>query len=647
MPQSRLPVAYLVIALIAFAGYFTLGEGLATVFYLTMSAAAFLAVPIGLRVFKPRVRGPWLILAAAQLSFLIADVIWYAYDYFDPNGAPYPSLADGFYLLGYPLLALGLLLFIRARQPRYRMTAAIDAILIGLAAVLVLWLAVIDGAIHDETVPILERIVTVAYPIGDALVLAAAAYLLLTGRYGRRSLYLLVASLIAMLGGDVVETVLGVTSAYPAPSDAFWLVSYSLFGLAALEPSMAEIGQVAERPLIAESTGRLVLIGVAISMLPIFALYQRFFSDHVDLPLIGLMGVIVIVAILLRMHELSAVLGRSERRYAALLANASDAFAVVSAEGKFQYVSAASERVLGYPTGETMTRSALDLIQPQGRARAQAVLSRVGAKRGAQEEIEVQVRRADGEWRWVNVTVTNRTDDPIVNGIVLNFRDISARKELEERLHRQAFTDALTGLANRPLFIDRLDHVLARRRPAGDPSFAVLFLDVDDFKAVNDSLGHSAGDQLLVTLGARLHATIRPADTAARLGGDEFAVLLEGAGEKEARRVANRLLDSLSAPVPVGEHQVSVTVSIGVAVDSNVADITADDVLRDADLAMYSAKTTSLGTYAVYEPAMHEEAIRRLEQRAAAEAPRQQVHRPSARWEAISAPSMKANSAPT
>jgi len=243
MERPRAAVLYLALSLASVVCYFTLGETLASFCYLTMSTLAFVAVIVGLRRFRPSDPKPWIVLAAAQASFLIADLVWYVYEWFDPNGAPYPSGADGFYLLGYPLLAVGLLMFIRARQPRYRLTAAIDAILIGLAAVLVLWIAVIDGVIHDNTIPALERLVTVAYPIGDAMVLAAAVYLVLTGRAGRRSLYLLVASLGALLIGDVIDTVLGVTSTYPAPSDVFWLISYVLFGLAALDPSMAEIGE--------------------------------------------------------------------------------------------------------------------------------------------------------------------------------------------------------------------------------------------------------------------------------------------------------------------------------------------------------------------------------------------------------------------
>ena len=635
----RLPVAalFLIVSLFATLGYFALGPLPAAACYLAMSALALLAVPVGLRLFKPRDARPWLVLGAAQLAFLVADALWYANALGNaPSGAA-PSLADAFYLSGYPLLAIGLIMFIRGRQPHFQLTAAIDAMYIGIAAVLVLWLVSIDGIVHDETIPFVQRVVEAAYPIGDVLVLSAAAYLVLIGRNGRRSLYLLVASIAALLAADVLSAVVGSTTITAAP-DALTLSSYALFGLAALGPSMRDIGEPSEASLRPESNARLLLVGGAIAVLPAFALYEKFFTNQVDFALIGVTGAITILATLLRMHELGAVLGRAERRYAALLANASDAFAVVSGDGRFRYVSPASERVLGYPIDETMTHSPLDFVYPKARTLAQTVLDRVASKRGAQEEMEVRVRHADGRWRWLNVTVTNRTDDPIVDGIVLNYRDITAHKGLEDRLHRQAFSDALTGLANRPLFIDRLEHALARRRRDRNESFAVLFLDVDDFKVVNDNLGHSAGDTLLITLGQRLRSSLRPADTAARFGGDEFAVLLEGASEKHARHVADRLLNSLGAPVTIGEHDVRVTVSIGVAVDSNDAEFEADDVMREADLAMYSAKTSGPGTYAVYEPQMHEAALRRLDVGTADTPPTER--QPTAHWQPTTADSL-------
>jgi diguanylate cyclase (GGDEF)-like protein/PAS domain S-box-containing protein len=635
MPHRHLVPAYIAVSVAAIAAYFVLGELVASALYISMSALVVVAVLIGLRTYRPTDPRPWIVLALAQAAFLVADVLWYSTALLNPQGVLGPTAADAFYLVGYPLLAVGHIALIRARQPRYRVTAAIDAILVGLAAVLVLWIVAIDGVIHDETIPLVERLVTTAYPIGDALVLAAAVYLLLTGSQGRRSMYLLVLSLAALLMGDVVAMIAASGSAIPSAADLFWLGSYLLFGLAALDPSMREMSTPSDKPLAPEGRSRLILIGAAISMLPAFALYQKFFSTHIDFALIGIVGVVVIVAILVRMHELGAVLGRAQRHHSALLANASDAFAVVKPDGRFTYVSAASERVLGYSSTDMLTRSALDLIDRRARPRAVAVIRRVAAKHGAVEELEVQARRADGEWRWLSVTVTNRTDDPIVDGIVLNYRDITERKVLEQRLQRQAFTDALTGLANRPLFIDRLSHVLARRtRRGSDAAVAVLFLDIDDFKTINDSLGHTIGDKLLVALAERLNSTLRPTDTAARLGGDEFAVLLDGASEADARNVAMRLLATVGAPINVAGVDIAATVSIGVAINDGAL-VTADELLRDADLAMYAAKSTMAGTFAVYDPQMHAEAMRRLGQRAHERAPRAQAKngRPTTRWQ--------------
>jgi diguanylate cyclase (GGDEF)-like protein/PAS domain S-box-containing protein len=618
MSRRKLVPAYLLLSLICAAGYFTLGELGATLCYITMSAAVLVSVAIGVAKHRPKVVRPWLVLGAGQAAFLIADVLWYSLALNDPQAIDGGySVADVFYLAGYPLLALGLVMLIGARQPRYRLTAAIDAILVGIGAMLVLWVVAIDAVVHDETIPLLQRLITSAYPIGDVIVLAAAAYLLLTGPHGRRSLYLLVASLVALLGGDVVEMTVASGATIPSPADAFWLVSYALFGLAALEPSMREISEPSDAPFAPEGTGRLLLIGGAISILPLFAVYEKLFTDHVDFGLIGVVGLVVIVAVLVRMHELGAVLGRQQRRHASLLANASDAFAIVDYDGQFKYVSAASERVLGYSPDATVGRSVLDLVEPGRRTRSVAMLRHIAATPGSKQELEVHVRRADGEWRWLSVTATNRKDDPLIDGVVLNYRDITERRELEQRLERQAFTDALTGLANRALFVDRLGHVLGRRRREGEAApVSVLFLDVDDFKTVNDSLGHAAGDQLLTALAKRLTGALRPGDTAARLGGDEFAILLENTAERDARTVATRVLGAIARPIEIAGVEVRVSVSIGVAVDAPDATTTADELLRDADLAMYTAKGDAPGTYAVYEPSMHAAVLRRLEQKA-------------------------------
>lgn len=191
--------------------------------------------------------------------------------------------------------------------------------------------------------------------------------------------------------------------------------------------------------------------------------------------------------------------------------------------------------------------------------------------------------------------------------------DVTDRKRLEEQLTHQAFHDPLTGLANRALFRDRVDHALARavRDGAVRERIAVVFLDLDNFKKVNDSLGHAEGDRLLEIVAARLRTTTRTSDTVARLGGDEFAVLLEGVvDEHETFKVIGRIADSMTAPVSVGGTEIVASASMGVAYVA--PGDTADDLLRNADVAMYRAKENGIGGYAVFEPEMHAAAVDRL-----------------------------------
>ena len=224
---------------------------------------------------------------------------------------------------------------------------------------------------------------------------------------------------------------------------------------------------------------------------------------------------------------------------------------------------------------------------------------------------EFRIQHTDGTWRTMEAIGRNLLDDPAVAGIVINHRDVTERTVLEAQLTRQAFHDALTGLPNRALFTDRVSHAL-KRRGRQHRGVVVLFVDLDDFKAINDSLGHQAGDRLLQEVGERLRTTVRPGDTVARLGGDEFAFLLEDVSDPaDAEEVADRVAISLGAPLAVGGVEVALRASVGIAVaeDSD----TAADLLRDADTAMYTAKARGGGSHERFVPAMREAAISRFE----------------------------------
>jgi diguanylate cyclase (GGDEF)-like protein/PAS domain S-box-containing protein len=211
----------------------------------------------------------------------------------------------------------------------------------------------------------------------------------------------------------------------------------------------------------------------------------------------------------------------------------------------------------------------------------------------------------------VEYTSTPIFGDGEIVGAVVTFRDISKRKALEQQLHHQAFHDPLSGLPNRVLFMDRLEHALTRAIRRGT-KVAVLFMDLDNFKVVNDSLGHEVGDQLLVAVAERLNTCLRPEDTAARLGGDEFTILVEDiASAGEAVQIAERIADILRPPIALEEQEVFATVSTGIALNSPAQEQPAD-LLRHADLAMYRAKHRGKARYEVFEPSMDAKAVERL-----------------------------------
>jgi len=305
-------------------------------------------------------------------------------------------------------------------------------------------------------------------------------------------------------------------------------------------------------------------------------------------------------------------LAERERLFRSLIEHASETITVVQADGTITYESPSLRRVLGYEPEELIGRNVFELVHQRDRARAMDQLDLLLRRPAQTARLEVDYLHRDGTWRTLEAVGRNLLADPAVAGIVINARDVTDRKRAEAQLLHDAFHDRLTQLPNRALFLDRLNHRLTvAQRGESDP-FAVLFLDVDRFKVVNDSLGHSVGDQLLVALARRLRSTLRPGDTVARLGGDEFTLLLDGADVAEARLVADRIHEALQRPFDVGGHDVYVTASIGIA-SSQTRYRAAEDMLRDADLAMYRAKDQGRARHETFDEALHLAALTRLQ----------------------------------
>ncbi|HUZ00144.1 MAG TPA: EAL domain-containing protein [Thermomicrobiaceae bacterium] len=298
-------------------------------------------------------------------------------------------------------------------------------------------------------------------------------------------------------------------------------------------------------------------------------------------------------------------------RFQSLVQHASDLVTVIGADGVVQYVSPSVSRLTGYGPERLVGHSLFDLIHPEDVARAQAVLEESVRSGHAAPAVEVRFRSADGEWRFAESVITNLLDDPSVRAVVVNSRDTTERKRVEEQLAHQAFHDPLTDLPNRALLGDRLDHALARAHRSGT-LVALLFLDLDNFKVVNDSLGHDVGDRLLIAVATRLQSCLGPADTALRFGGDEFAVLLEDlAGVDAAVQVAERISVALGDAFVVDGHELFTTACIGIALSQPGQD-RPEDVLRNADVAMYRAKAGGANRYQVFDAAMYARARQRL-----------------------------------
>ncbi len=324
----------------------------------------------------------------------------------------------------------------------------------------------------------------------------------------------------------------------------------------------------------------------------------------------GLDALAAEVALALDNVSLAEDLARREARFRSLVQNASEMICIGDASGTITYMSPAVEHLLGGPPERWVGRTGMDFMHPDDLPSAQAARGALLGGAGSTRPAQYRIAHADGSWRWLEVTSTNLLDDPAVRGIVSNVRDVTERREFEEQLTRQALHDPLTGLANRALFRDRIEHALATSAHDGG-EVAMLLIDLDNFKTVNDGLGHTRGDAILVAVAGRLTASLRPADTTARLGGDEFAVLLEDVPREQVLATADRLGAALAAPLAVDGTDVSVTASIGVATGAR-AGHDAEELLRNADTAMYAAKGAGKARWAEFEPAMRDGTTDRL-----------------------------------
>ena len=479
---------YLLAGVFATGLYFLLpSTTLQNIFVALIDASVVLAILAGTLLHRPRYPLPWYLLASGMVFFVAGDVLWALYLLSTEN--PYPSLADLAYLAGIPFFVVGLLLIGRGTIGRNGANL-IDPLIVAVGVGMFSWALLMQPGVHVPGSSLLERLLAVAYLFAYVVTLTILARPLFIPAKRLPALYLLCGSLACLFIADSAYGAI-VSGSYEAYDNGslFYvgsLLSSTLFGAAALHPSMAPLSEPASESPARLTWWRLMLLTGAVLLAPAVLAIQAALGQPIDVPLIVGGSAVLFLLVALRMAGM-----------------------------------------------------------------------------------------------------------------------IGERKILEQRLEFRAFHDPLTRLPNRSLFTDRFEQALARSERRGS-KVAVLFVDLDDFKEVNDSLGHEAGDRLLVAVAHRLRSCLRPSDTAARLGGDEFTMLLEDVEDVEgAVRVAERALGELRAPINLGELETRVNASIGIALGSGAQD-QPGKLLRQADLALYRAKGTGKAGYEVFDPTLED-----------------------------------------
>lgn len=330
-------------------------------------------------------------------------------------------------------------------------------------------------------------------------------------------------------------------------------------------------------------------------------------------------------------------LRQSENQYRSVVNNIKEVIFQIDAIGLWTFLNSAWTEITGFSIAESIGTNFLQYVHPDDRQRNQRLFEPLINRQQESYRYEVRYLTKDGSYRWIeanarltldtnaqlvatsgtlnDITERKQAEAALLRAAVAEAinqkleKEIIERKRAEAQLFHNAFHDVLTGLPNRALFMDRLAHAVVRTKRRDDCLFAVLFLDVDRFKVVNDSLGHLVGDELLQRIAQRLEACVRSGDTVARLGGDEFTILLEDIKDiSEATQIAERLQEELALPFVLNKHEVFTAVSIGIALSSNGCE-QPEELLRNADIAMYYAKNLGRARYSVFDPAMHTQAV--------------------------------------
>ena len=638
-PPARLPRLLIVLLCLGYLAGASVGWGSRTLadfmgdFGLAAAAltSAFSCLAYACAAGQGRNRSAWLCFGVSSLMVAFGNGAWGWYEVVLRVPVPVPSIADYAFLMFAPPAILGLLLL--ANRPRNLagwICLALDGWLIAGSLLTLSWSLALARTAHGAEGSPLRLSMALAYPLLDILLISMVLGLRFRGREGNRAaVHTAIVALALTVLCDALFTSAALKDTYRSGEllDAGWFTGSMLLAWAPWAGGTGHPRAPRHRPRVASTFSALTPY-LAAAVCTAGLLYNALNQHDLD-RFVLIVGCTVVFALILRQGimlldnlALAQRLARQEQHFRSLVQGSSDVIMIADPGGVLRYVSPAAAGVYGRPAEEIVGTRLPEMVHPDDLGHVLWEVQRYLAQSPQNPEsertarIECRVRSGAGAWLDVESTVNRYRD-----GLIFNCRDISERVRLQAQLEHNAFHDTLTDLPNRALFLERGRQVLGGRpnpgpapAPAAEPAgqVAVLFLDLDGFKAVNDNSGHQAGDELLVQAARRLQESVRAGDTVARLGGDEFAVLLVGdLDQARAEEVAERLRRALSAPYWIGGEELTVAASIGIAFAEQ--GVTPAKLLRNADLAMYQAKKHGKDRVSVYTPELRTALHRRTE----------------------------------
>ncbi len=535
-----------------------------------------------------------------------------------------PSAADIAYLIAVvPGTAAFLVLSLGVRGRVWRLRPIVDAVVLVSSLLFVAWFAVLRDVYPESGGASSETLVAIAFPVVDIVLLALVLPVLSrVTRASALSLTALSAGLIVLTTTDLLLVQDGTprVSAGPIGLGVGVPLAFLLLAFA------AAVARPVDAPTRDESSALTMLLPQAPALIAVGIFLARLASgatfDRMEIATVATVSVAGTVRLFLMLWEnhlltrdvrlAMADLHASEERFRSIVQGSSDFITICDARGRVTFQSKSSRPIVGLSAGSLVGADVAEIIHPDDRER---VLRAFVESRNTPGPAfyECRIGTPEGDWRHVQAVVTNLLEDPNVQGIVINTRDVTEQRLLETRLAHQALHDPLSGLPNRALFRDRLHHALALQSREGAPgSLAVMVIDLDGFSAVNDSFGHATGDAVLMLTASRVVECVRPGDTVSRLGSDEFAVLLEKIESPAAAvEMAHRFVQVMQQPIELEERELVIGASVGIAVDAE-GDGPAE-LLRNADIAMNRAKERGRNRCELFELDMHAAARTRFD----------------------------------